>query len=311
MSNFNAFPGHLIGIQIGTDNTAPTATDNRLVARVPHGVGAAAVAGVVEQLNAGENADLNGNGQGANYCGGMWWTPLRTTQLTTWQFKCWVQGNPGNQTAYLYQLLPNTTTVLFTDATALATSGAVASGGWGATPGAFVTFTWGTPITVYPGCLYYICEGPGNPGGGGVYVCMRAVSTGGTVRHGSTLTTTSIPPNTNGLYSINGAGRLYFIARGVLYNEMDYGSCDMYGYTVVNPNASFTFRRIFTNNSGNSITVQESGIYAPLSRYMGTASFTYANLSNVPVCIARDVFAGIAVANGETLEVTYSPSITV
>ena len=49
------------------------------------------------------------------------------------------------------------------------------------------------------------------------------------------------------------------------------------------------------NNSGNAITVQESGIYLPVTRYW--LSLTNYDYNNFIVCAAHDVFAGITVNN--------------
>lgn len=80
----------------------------------------------------------------------------------------------------------------------------------------------------------------------------------------------------------NGAGQLRYLAQS--YQTLSVGS------TTV----TLTFTRTFINNSGGSITVNEIGVY-------GTAqTFNF--------CFIRDVTAGIAVAAGKTLTITYTIS---
>jgi hypothetical protein len=93
------------------------------------------------------------------------------------------------------------------------------------------------------------------------------------------------------------------IAHGEAAGELLYGGTELYGVTVVNPNASFTIRRYFTNASGGGITVEEVGIYS-----LGSDSGVGTMWS---FCIARDVTGGVAVADTEILRVTYVPQITV
>ena len=82
---------------------------------------------------------------------------------------------------------------------------------------------------------------------------------------------------------------------------LEYGGCDVSDFLVAPPNAQFTIRRYFYNNSSALITVNEVGIQAVAGAAPG-----YAFL------IARDeVSPGIGVAVGELLRVTYVPQITV
>ena len=62
------------------------------------------------------------------------------------------------------------------------------------------------------------------------------------------------------------------------------------------------------NNSGLAITVQESGIYLPVTRYI--LNLSVYDYNNFIVCAAHDVFAGITVNNGESLEIDYTPAST-
>jgi hypothetical protein len=110
---------------------------------------------------------------------------------------------------------------------------------------------------------------------------------------------TSDTANTKDTYAMGGV-----IAHGSGSGQMLYG-----GTTIENPtNPSgndwvFRIIRIFTNNSGASITVKEIGIIAKSQDPIPTVRY---------FLIARDVIsAGVTVPNGSTLTVRYIPKITV
>ena len=92
------------------------------------------------------------------------------------------------------------------------------------------------------------------------------------------------------------------IAHGEIATQLLYGGTEIYGFTASNPNASFKIRRYFTNVAGGSISVTESGIYAPA--YIGSGQFKI-------FCVCRDVFGTVTVNNGQILSVVYTVSITV
>ncbi|MFC1994907.1 hypothetical protein ACFLVK_00680, partial [Chloroflexota bacterium] len=101
---------------------------------------------------------------------------------------------------------------------------------------------------------------------------------------------------------------------GTSVGEFEYGGNDIFGYTVANPNALFNIRRLFRNNAGVALTVNECGIYAAGIEYLvGSGDNDTSWRTNVhPICIARDLVSpGVAVADGEDLAVTYTPQITV
>jgi hypothetical protein len=78
---------------------------------------------------------------------------------------------------------------------------------------------------------------------------------------------------------------------------------------IANPNGSFSIRRIFTNASGEAVTVNSCGIYACATRYVYNSG---ASWTVYPHCIARDIVSpGVTVNNGEILAVTYTPQIMV
>ncbi len=92
------------------------------------------------------------------------------------------------------------------------------------------------------------------------------------------------------------------INHGEAAGEFLYGGTELFGLTFANPNGEFTIRRYFTNISGGGITVEEVGIYC-LGMDTDTMAYQF--------CVARDVTGGVAVADTEILEVTYTVQITV
>jgi hypothetical protein len=96
------------------------------------------------------------------------------------------------------------------------------------------------------------------------------------------------------------------IAHGQAAGTLQYGGMELVDESYVNPNASWMLRRFFTNQSGGGITVQEVGIYSIGCEYV-VADFGHAYV----FCVARDLTGGIAVADTELLEVTYTVSVTV
>lgn len=88
------------------------------------------------------------------------------------------------------------------------------------------------------------------------------------------------------------------IAHGVTSGKLSYSAQSFSSLTISDPNASFTLWRDMTNSSGGSITVNEEGIY--IEGYDTASAVRY-------FCIIRDKeAAGIAVADGQNLRVTYT-----
>jgi hypothetical protein len=296
-------PGHAIGIQIGRSNTAVTPLDAFLNDRIAHGVHAAVGASVIDSFAGADNGDYNFASTGGYV--GIIYRPIRSHSMADIQLKCWKTGSPGNVTVVVTGIENYLVSAPCANATVLATSNIVNANAWGGTPGALVTFTFASPPVLHAGWTYFIAITPSQASGGN----SVNIRTSTTVLLSRVMVATSVTPIGPGV-SLSSSGQTpLFQIDGTAGNEMEYGATDLYGYTVANPNASFTLRRIFMNNSGNSITVQECGIYLPVTRYWtGSNTFDY---SNFIVCAAHDTFAGIAVNNGESLEIDYTPSITV
>jgi len=91
------------------------------------------------------------------------------------------------------------------------------------------------------------------------------------------------------------------IAHGSAANQLNYGVQSIVPTQVVGANVDLVLSRVFTNNSGASITVTEIGVYAYI-----TATSTQTG------CIIRDLLAaGVAVGNGQQLTVSYTLRTTV
>lgn len=71
--------------------------------------------------------------------------------------------------------------------------------------------------------------------------------------------------------------------------------------TISDPDATFSTARTFNNNSGGSITVKETGIYAAMTRTVSTLS---------DFCMVRDVPTELVVADSGLCQVTYTFKIS-
>lgn len=92
------------------------------------------------------------------------------------------------------------------------------------------------------------------------------------------------------------------IDHGVAAGELDYNAVGVVAAAEVGDNIDLQVNRSFTNSSGGSITVEEIAIYAQATETGAAAKY---------LCIIRDVTGGVAVANGQTLTVTYTFRTTV
>ncbi|GAJ12278.1 unnamed protein product, partial [marine sediment metagenome] len=91
--------------------------------------------------------------------------------------------------------------------------------------------------------------------------------------------------------------------------ELQYGGCELVDLAFSDPNGEFTLRRYFINNSGESRTVNEVGVFAAGAGLPGGEQSVGQIYS---FCIAHDIVTpAVAVAEGELLRATYVPQITV
>lgn len=297
-------PGHLIGIQVGRDATAVTPTDNQLIDRVAHGVHGASGAGVL--LDSAAPADDTPNSGSATVSKiGIVYTPLRTMSLTAMRLKCCRTGNPGNVTAVIANINSNAAAT-YLEGSTLATSNVVNANLWLVSPGQDEQFTFAAPVTLQAGCTYIIYITPAYVSAGNL-ATIRMANLAATINYrclAFTAQTTAPVP----LWSYGVPFKIY----GTTKAEMEFSGTDIYGLTVADPNASFHLRRIFLNNAGENIEINECGIYFPMTHYFVPFEAYQWQLTQFIVCAARDIIAPhIDVAHGESLEIVYTPSITV
>jgi len=87
------------------------------------------------------------------------------------------------------------------------------------------------------------------------------------------------------------------IDHGVGGGELSYGAMSKTTTGEVGANVDFILTRTFTNSSGGSISITETGIYT----HSGTVDFMY----------LHDVFTAVPVGNGQVATVTYTLRTTV
>lgn len=93
------------------------------------------------------------------------------------------------------------------------------------------------------------------------------------------------------------------INHGIGAGQLSYGAVSFTDPAVSGATARYVATRTFTNNSGGSITVNESGVYANGLYSTPNSYFKY--------CIIRDIIAGgVAVADGKVLTVQYTIGVT-
>ncbi len=92
------------------------------------------------------------------------------------------------------------------------------------------------------------------------------------------------------------------VVHGTSSGQMEY---ELQTYSsdiaISDPNATFLTSRVFSNNSGGTITVRETGIYARI----GTTTAVVFDF-----CIVRDVPTEVAVADSSTCTVDYTFKIS-
>lgn len=303
-----------IGIQIGNDNTPVDARNLRMGRRIGHGVRAADAGDATFEAydvndDASQNIITNDNCQLAQaFCPQ---NDFRCSSVELKLFKTLAPAGPltveirapENAVSGVTQIKP-TTTVLAT--------GTILSAAIGASPGAFVACNFGTPFDCYAGHKYFIvCHSAGVDGAN--YFSWRH-DTAGALYDRAIYSTTYNHVNFRArtldawVTSSSDVDSDYmFRTIGRSIGEMEYGGCEVVHRVTADPNDAFDIRRFFYNRSGGAITVNEVGIAAQFKSYSSVAGAR----KTLPMLIARDVVAGVAVANNEILLATYTPSIAV
>jgi hypothetical protein len=132
-----------------------------------------------------------------------------------------------------------------------------------------------------------------------LYSCGLQLYAGDGVGDYGLVVGSSDTPNTVNTYTMGA-----IIPHGNSANQLYYGATSIENPTNPSGTNYWIFRiiRIFTNNSGGSITVKEIGLIVKTSDSGGTARY---------FLIARDVISPVTVPAGATLTVRYIPKITV
>jgi len=308
----NFLKGDCLGIQIGGDNTPVSPDDHALRQKIFHGQGAS-VAGPASFSGYTTGDDTIDTIDSPDDMRACILIPERGFRMSSVKLLLYKAGNPGNMVLRIKGLQYDTESGKpykpdqTGDIDAITENGNTLPVG---APYEWREFTLTTPIDMQPGmCYAFSLECATADAANKVYWRYQD----------------NILPylqNWYRIYSVD-AGDEWSIyddaammidPQGSAQAEMEYDGCGMYGKTIANPNGEFSIGRLFRNNSGEAITVEEVGLYAAVCKKQflsydpicaRRAGDAYA------ACVARDVTGGVVVANGETLEVVYTPQITV
>lgn len=302
-------PGELIGIVIGGDDAAVAPNNYKLGRRIGHGVSAAVnPATIIESNTTGDTSDRSIFG--GTSLAGLIFVPKRAFRLTSMKFLMYRQGNPGTLTLHFAGVRPVSAGFGFqwTPETPVDIATGTTNGDTlpNAAPYEWREVVLSTPVDVSPGIVYAAYFS------GGVNATNRGI-----LRYQnstpvqSRFVTSSTSDGTQ--WSHNLTEKPLYELWGTAPAELEYGGGDIHGLTVANPNASFSISRLFYNNSGVSQDIKECGIQSP-GIYNTTVYDGLTNMSSdVRIfLIARDVITpAINLSNGEVLQITYTPQITV
>jgi len=89
------------------------------------------------------------------------------------------------------------------------------------------------------------------------------------------------------------------IAHGITAGTLQYGASTVALPSFTTTTGTIIVTRVFSNGSGNTITINEIGIYA------------FCNNSSRYFCVARDIPTPIVLANGEQLTLNYTIGVTI
>lgn len=149
------------------------------------------------------------------------------------------------------------------------------------------------PVTDTSGTVRYM------PGIGNAYTCYMHINAGDGVADYGPVVGSSDTPNAINTYTMgaiiphgNASGQLYYGATTIENPQNPSGT----NYWI------FRIIRVFSNNSGGSITVKEIGLI--VKAFDSNSDTRY-------FLIARDVISPVTVPSGATLTVRYIPRITV
>lgn len=311
----NFLKGDILGVQIGGDNTAVAPDDHALGQKIFHGVGAS-VAGPSSFSEYTTGDDTTDTIDSATDIRACLLIPERGFRMSSVKLLLYKAGNPGNMVLRIKGLRYDETEsgqqCFFPDPTgdidAITENANTLPVG---APYEWREFTLTTPIDMQPGMPYAI-----------TLECATADAANRVMwRYQDNIT--PYLSNWYRLYSTDGGVEWYSYndaammidPQGSAQAEMEYDGCGMFGKSIANPNGEFSIGRLFRNNSGEAVAVEEVGLCAAVTRYVyyeyGTV-YTRKVGDSWAACVARDVVApAVNVSNGETLEVVYTPQITV
>lgn len=301
--------GENLGVVIGNGATAVDPTDRQLEKKFHHGQnGSVAVETKMDAIEAGDDSvfTLNSTTQAV----GVVILPKRAFRLTKVELYVYRVGNPGNITLNVWGAWSKAGDQIGARGAAIS-SVAIDGNAFQLAPN-WEAWTLTTPVELQPGIPYVIAL-TGATVDGANYIRMRYRNAGADNPdpHSAFAYTNDVTVAEPDWQEATTSWVMYRVY-GTSVGEFEYGGNDIFGYTVANPNASFNIRRLFRNNSGGALTVNECGLYASGTRFMsGDPNFLWVSWAH-SFCIARDLVSpGIAVADGEDLGVTYTPQITV
>ena len=299
--------GEHIGIQVGTDDTVVAPNDTRLGQKIFHGVsGTIAGPQVFDGYTVGDTLDDTIYGT-REY--GTIFTSTRGYRMASAKLLIYRLGNPGNLVMNLRAVDSVTSTTYFVPGATILGSGTTDGDTLPiASPYEWREITLAVPVDIHPGIIYFL--GLTAPTG---------IATDSVKWRRATLGVGDYHPRYGQVYTTDGLSwnsTFYYIPMfdilGSAAAELEYGGCDIFGLTIADPDGEFSIRRLFTNNSGEAITVKESGIHAAVTKYVGGGDHPYFQGQAYAICVARDVLgAPVVVADTEVLQVTYTPQITV
>jgi len=289
-SEWGFLAGHLIGIVVGSDGAPPAPTDHAMKQAIFHGQNGALAPGIVDSYDTGDDQNSSNTYDSSKVYTPVF-LPARGFRFSSAWFKMWRTGNPGTLDIELYNLTRNSGSgeSSFQINVANLDGNAISN----VSPGDFYEAVF-APVDLYPDCWYRLSVSA--PAGNSTNkINVRQDASGPNhVRWRGSSDTGSIT-----LFRLSGSAN----------PELLYGGCELYGMNIAHPNGSFSIRRIFTNASGEAVTVNSCGIYACAQRYVYSSGPIW---TVYPYCIARDIVSpGITLNNGEILAVTYIPQITV
>ncbi len=307
-------PCSSLGLVVGNGTGAVTPTDERMGRVFGHGKRASDASPViVESCTTGDDLDSDVYG---NYWVGQAIVPRLSHRITSVRVKIWRTGNPGDLTV---RIRGATQGEYYGGGTRRPGSGADLATGTitqasipTSSPGSFVECTFATPADLYMGRLYFIIltHAGGDTSNhthwrqdqaGPSY--ERAVMT----RYGSFIANSY---NGGSTWNPSDDKAYMFEEYGQSPGEFEMGGTELAEMNISDPTAQFTIRRLFANNCGQPLTVNEAGLTAFMGKVYNSSGYYYS--SGDLFLIARDLVSpAIAVNNGEILRVSYVPQITV